>query len=335
MSSLSEDWRILPFSNRKDGPPKLLFKFITSSDGYELYVTDLLNCWNDCRSRVSITEEAARNRSSIDPSEDASQFDVLLGKLRDGLMGRNGARCKIGSTQPDTSAPECLNGFRICSRIPLPSPLQPLFWTFELVQKGRMLLTREVVLPALASDLKHQTQIKDLNKRIEEKDHVITRLMDKIEQSSMDLSLVFPGYGIGRKGLNAKQATKVVPGISKFDQAAWQKDFTDNALASTRSLAEAFRKSGTDKLSFESPQDRYGGTACWEPFGKAASYSKYWMDDEDQEPVFTEDDGSIEGRGGHRIKDNLDRKLNGDGFAPGLSIEESSEAFEVRPPKYA
>jgi hypothetical protein len=330
MSSLSEEWRTLSFSNGDGGTPKLLFKFVTSSDGFELYVTDILHCWRDSGDRTSIAKEAARTHSSIDPSEDVTQFQVLLSKLRDGLMGRNGGRCKIGSVAPDTADTHPRLGFTLHSRIPLPPPLQPLHWRFDLLQEERMLLTRELILPALASELKHQTQIEDLKRRIEQKDHVITRLMDKIEQSSMDLSLVFPGYSSGRKGLTAKQATKVVPGISKFDETVWEKDFGGQELATTRTLAEAFRKPGTDQLWFESPLDRYGEDAAWGTFGKVASYCNDWMSSGEYQPEFTEDEDLTDAAKGRRPRTSTAVDPNGDGSAPELVTEESTQAFEVR-----
>jgi hypothetical protein len=330
MPSLSEEWRTLPFSNRDGGIPKLLFKFITSSDGFELYVTDILHCWRGSGDRTSIAKEAARTHSSIDPSEDATQFQVLLSKLRDGLMGRNGGRCKIGFVSPDAADTEPRLSFTIHSRTPLPPPLQPLHWRFDLLQEERMLLTRELILPTLASELKHQTQIEDLKRRIEQKDHVITRLMDKMEQSSMDLSLVFPGYSSGRKGLTAKQATKVVPGISKFDETAWEKDFGGHELATTRTLAEAFRKPGTDQLWFESPLDRYGEDAAWGTFGKVASYCNDWMSSGEYQPEFTEDEDLTDAAKGRRPRTSTAVDPNGDGSAPELVTEESTQAFEVR-----
>ena len=196
-------------------------------------------------------------------------------------------------------------------------------------------MARELLLPALASDLKLRTQVEELRCKIEEKDHVITRLMDKIEQSSMDLSLVFPGYSSGRKGLTAKQATKVVPGISKFDETAWEKDFGGERLATTRTLAEAFRKPGTDQLWFESPLDRHGEDAAWETFGKVASYCNDWMTSGDHEPVFTEDEGSTDAAKRHRPRTSTAVDPNGGGSAPGLVTEESTQAFEVRPPTCA
>jgi hypothetical protein len=331
MSSIAEEWRTLPFSNRDYGAPKLLFKFITSSDGFELYITDLIHCWKDSRNRASITKEATHTRSSIDPSEDASQFDVLLSKLMDGLSGRSGGRCKIGPGWHAKEDKEAPRSFTLLSSTPLPVPLLPLRWTFNLLQEGRMLLTREVILPAVASELRHQTQIGDLKKRIAEKDHVITRLMDKIEQSSMDLSLVFPGYSTGRKGLNAEQATNVVPGISRFDDNAWQKNYRDDELVTTRSLAEAFRKPSTDRLSFDCPRDKYGEDAAWARFGKVANYSEDWMEAFGREPSFTEDEHLRNGGKGQSTRAGTIEGAIGNGRAPGLPVEESTDAFEVRP----
>ena len=331
MSSQSEEWKILPFSNGDRCPPKLLYKFIAKSDGYELYVTDLLHCWKDSRDRQSITKEAVRQRCSIDPSEDATQFNVLLSKLRDGLSGMGEARCKIGPGWHDTAGRGLLGGFTLLSRTPLPEPLVPLRWTFNLLQEGRMLLTRELILPAMASELKQQTQIEDLTKRIVEKDHVITRLMDKIEQSSMDLSLVFPGYSTGKKGLNAKQATKVVPGISRFDETAWKNGYRHDDLATTRSLADAFRESGTDRLSFDGPRDRYGENAAWQPFGKAASYSGNWTESYEREPSFSEDEPPTDtGKDNGKGKE-VSATLKELGKGADLPTEESTQAFEVRP----
>jgi hypothetical protein len=319
----SEGWKALPFSNRDFGPPKLLFKFITHSDGFELYVTDFIHCWKESRNRASIAKEAAKSRSSIDPNEDSAQLDVLLSKLRDGLMGVGGGRCKIGSLYPDEQEKLSFWGFRILTRTPLPVPLQPLLWTFHLVQERRTLLTREVLLPALASELKYRMQVEELRRTIEEKDHVITRLMDKIEQSSMDLSLVFPGYSTGRKGLSAQQAVKIVPGLSKFDGFGWQRAHADDQLATTRSLVETISEPGAHQLSLEAPHDPYDGHAAWEPFGAAGEWREDWMEGGYHDPVFTDQEEST------------DKALQEAPPIPKLPVEESTSAFEVSLPSGA
>jgi XLF-Cernunnos, XRcc4-like factor, NHEJ component len=318
MSAMSSvEWRILPFSNRNFGPPKLLFKFITHSDGFDLYVTDIVHCWKESRDRASIAKEAAKSRSSIDPNEDPGQLDVLLSKLRDGLMGLRGGRCKIGSLHHNKQENRSFWGFRILTRTPLPAPLQPLLWTFQLVQERHILLTRELLLPALSSELKYRMQVEELRRKIEEKDHVITRLMDKIEQSSMDLSLVFPGYSTGRKGLKAQQAVKIVPGLSKFDGVGWQKAHADDQLATTRSLVETISKPGAHQLSFEAPHNPYDGDAGWEPFGAAGEWREDWIEGEYHDPTFTD------------LEESTDGKLPGAHSVPKLPVEESSSAFEV------
>src|SRR2546423_506212 len=86
-------------------------------------------------------------RSHIDVSEDATKFKVLLSKIRDGLRGRNGGRCKMVSLSPAAADTDPLRGFPLPSRPPLPPPLQPLHWRFDLLQEEQMLLTCELILP--------------------------------------------------------------------------------------------------------------------------------------------------------------------------------------------
>lgn len=322
MSSLSEDWSILPFANRDCGPPKLLFKFITHSNGYRLYVTDLIRCWKDSHTRQSVVKQAIEKHSSIDPSEDASQFSVLLSKLGDGLSGEHGGRCKVGPGFRDMSSTDSLGSFCIVSRTPLPAPLQPLHWTFHLRQAEQMVLTRELLLPALAADLKYKDQIEELTHKINEKDHVIARLMDKIEQSSMDLSLVFPSYSMGRKGLDVKQAVKLVPGISRFDEDGWRKRHEDPMLTTTRSVSELLRKPGSNQVAFDGPRDYDDGDSAWESFGNTGIFNADWTDPSWTDPAFTEDEHPTHTK---RRKEGQKRPLR----TLTLPVEESSDAFEV------
>ena len=310
-------WRDLPFVNREDGPPKLLFKFIRVTNGFELYVTDLIHAWKALRTTDEDLKEVARQeRCPIDPNEDASQIDVLISKLEEGLSANNGGRCKVGPGYRDPSDEELRDAFMLAVTVPLPAPLKPLLWTFHLYQHDRMLLTRELLVPALAAQLSYQTQVEDLKRRMQEKDHVISRLMDKVDQSSIDLSLVFPGFGSGRKGLNAKQATKVVPGLSNFDAGRWQERFTIEELAPAQSLVDALRRPGSNRLNFESPCDRHDGDSAWKPFGTPTQWEQHWVDIWGEYPTFTDDQETR-------------KKINGAKQTPKLLAEESTDAFEV------
>ena len=325
MSSLSEPWSILPFANKDPGPQRLLFKFISSSDGFELYVTDLIRCWKDSGTRESVTKRAVEDHCSIDPSEDASQFAVLLSKLKDGLSGQNGGRCKVAPAYRDTPARDCQGSFSLMSRTPLPAPLKSLHWTFHLRQEGHMMLARELLLPALAADLKNENQIDELTNKIKEKDHVISRLMDKIEQSSIDLSLVFPGYGTGRKGLSAQQAVKVVPGASRFDEDGWRMKNKNPMMTTTRSASDLLRKQYLDQVLFDISHDYSDRDSAWEQFGNAGTFSFNQVDPSGDDPTFTEDELSERGE---RSK----AERNGQRHTPDLPAEESIDAFEVNSP---
>lgn len=312
-----EPWRDLPFANRTNGLPKMLFRLVRTGNGFDLYVTDFIHAWKARdTSQAELQRKAARERCPIDPSEDSSQIDVLISKLEDGLSGSNRGRCKVGPGVRDTAQQASVGGFTLFTTTPLPAPLPPLRWRFELLQQDLMLLTSELLLPSLAAQLSYQVQAQDLQRRIKEKDHVIGRLMDKIEQSSIDLSLVFPGFGSGRKGLNAKQATKVVPGIAGFDVERWKTDFGVDTLAPAQSLVEALRKPGSSQLCFEGPRKPYKGEAPWNRFGSIGSWELDWIDTHGDDPVFTDED--------LRQKKSSRAKI-----APTLPFEESADAFEV------
>lgn len=288
----SAQWRRLEYGHRS-GLPKLLFKFSSASTGYELYVTDLIRIWRHYRTRSQIVDQATENRSSIDPGEDAAQYDILLSKLQGGLSGDAG-RCAIA--RPDPCEDKDRTSFLLNVEIPLPKPLQPLRWSFRMEIQDAAIVTDQLTLPALTAKMGYTAQVHDLERRLKEKDHVIGRLMDKIEQSAIDLSLVFPGFGSGRKGLDAKQATKVVPGIAAFDADLWRKETTLLEQATVESLVEGWRTSGSDRLTIDNK-------------GNWVAQLKDVFDATDR------GDSSDEGHGARR--------------APALPVEESTDAFEV------
>ena len=190
-------------------------------------------------------------RCSIDPSEDASQYEVLISKLRDGLAGSNGGSCKMGGGQ-DTSHGQKrdleVQAFRLEVQVPLPVPLEPLHWNFNLNREDSGTFASELLLPALKAEAESQRMMDNLKQKLVEKDHAISRLMDKIDQTGMDLSLVFPGFSSARKGLNAQAATKLVPGLAKMDLGAWETQSATENRQAAKSITDAFFNPNTGKI---------------------------------------------------------------------------------------
>lgn len=239
-----DKWCLLPFSSSTQHVP-FFCKFSSDSTGFKLLVTDLSNVWEQSRTRRQIFKEAlSSDACSIDPSEDPSQYDVLLEKLRSSLSGEEGSKSHIHL------ASEQSREMKIVSFIPLPIPLAPLTWTFNLQSSSDGLgIQREILLPALEASAIRDQQVESLKKHLNDKDHVISRLMDKIGSSGIDLSMVFPGLTNAKSGKrknDGTQATKFVAGLAPFDEKEWietQNRKAPGGIETVNGLLEAIKSS--------------------------------------------------------------------------------------------
>lgn len=235
-------WRRLPVAANSPSPHTtiLFFTFQRHAQGLELHVSDLIHIWSAAQtSKEALHAEAARTRCRIDPSEDAEQYEVLLGKLEDALCGRDGGSVRVvvvagdaahGDDGDDNDDASTLSRFDIETSMPLPAPLGVLKWTFRMVRQGPAVFARAVVLPALRVVEASRRREEQLRRVIREKDHVIGRLMDRIEGAGMDLAMVFPRVVGARKGLNARLAEELVPGIRAFRGDGELKDENSGVL---------------------------------------------------------------------------------------------------------
>ena len=228
----------------------LFFTLKRHRDGLHLQFTDLVHVWIASNtSREELIEEALRRRCSIDPSEDDEQYEVLLSKLEEAISGRDGASVRLVQDK-QASAPM---RFEIETSIPLPRPLGMLEWTFHMVRQGPSAFMQDVVMPAFCVIDVSRRREQDLQRKIKEKDHVIGRLVDKIEGSGIDLSMVFPGFAGARKGLNARQAAEVVPGIKAFRVEDWGGDLKDGDDGGLKEIVDALKDPETGKVAWSAP----------------------------------------------------------------------------------
>lgn len=215
----SETWEELnTVSHRKC--PKLFYKFAVVDDGYELQLTDITALWIARSTSSEILNHARSSKASIDPSESQSQLEVLCHKLEESIAGGANTLKKDETTHKEAVL--------LCTSLKLPRPLAPLSWDFLLEPKGALDLAENILKPCLQEASTSLKKIETLINIVDAKDRAIERLLEKIESSSIDLSLVFPGItGIkARKGLvTAKEAQKHVPGLSKFEPQKWSKSY--------------------------------------------------------------------------------------------------------------
>ena len=233
VSATPQGWHILRLSNEVP-PTPLFFLYDRSNKWVKLYVTDLIALWGTAFDQKCLVEESRFQKPSIDPQEQYDSFCVKLGESF--TTGFN----RIQKAIPDGSVDE----LKLSTKLQLPKPLKPLEWTFEL-RRDLTTFADQIsisVLEALLQDEEHQ---RSLLKIIKEKDHVISKLLDKIEASGIDLGLIFPGIS-GSKSrksqVSLKEASRHVPGIAAFDLTQWTKQNRKSAQESLKltSLALTF-----------------------------------------------------------------------------------------------
>lgn len=198
--------------------PKLFYKFTSQEDGYELLVTDLIGLWLVRADAEATRTYARRNRTSIDPT--GAQFEVLLEKLQQSL--RDGTNILY---RDDDSEDESLV---LKTTIKLPKPLQPLEWQFYLQPEGAGEMAEHILRPSLHEASESKRKLDSLIDIIKQKDHVISKLLERIENSSTDLSLIFPRITSlkSRKGIvTTKDAQAQVPGLATFNRKLWDDKF--------------------------------------------------------------------------------------------------------------
>ncbi|RMD39784.1 hypothetical protein DV735_g5347, partial [Chaetothyriales sp. CBS 134920] len=220
-------WKQLQTSHSATPLPPLFYTFRASGSGLTLQLTDQTRLWQCSLSKAEINANAAEQQCSIDPSESSEQMTVFLRKIEESLeTGKNGVVRRESNNEN-----LCLS-----TRISLPRPLAPLVFVFSLDLASPSVFSRTIVQPALATIATLQAQLSSLEHHIQEKDHVISKLLDRIRSQSIDMSIIFPrltGIG-GRNGsVTVEMAKKRIAGMEAFDRRVWEQAFdrADGQLA--------------------------------------------------------------------------------------------------------
>ncbi|KAI9821091.1 MAG: hypothetical protein M1827_003825 [Pycnora praestabilis] len=219
---MSGQWSILPLQ-KSTSVPTLLVKHDFGPTNYTVQLTDLTYLWSETLDRRQIIRKSLNEDTSVDPSEDSSQLRILLQKLQGTLEGDEGTELNIEHNGDG-------NGLTLRAKSPLPPPLRPLGWPFHLIGSTQQSLTSKLVLPLLKNQYMQALQIHSLLTHIQDRDHVIGRLMDKLEITGVNLSMVFPGAAglkAGKKGPGREKAAKYVKGLGEFEVRSWKKEMTD------------------------------------------------------------------------------------------------------------
>jgi hypothetical protein len=212
---MSSEWHRLHLS--QENAPPLLCQYTWTRQGYELYVTDLTTIWSERLSRKDILKRADESATTIDPSEDLDQLDLLLAKIGEALRGDEGTTTTLNRGASTES-------LELNTVTKLPAPLRPLKWYLKLSREPASSMTSHLVLPVLRGEASWESRQRSLLDQLKQKDWVLGKLFDRFEALGADLGTVFPGAAglrTARKGSSRSEAAKFIKGVAPFNEQSW------------------------------------------------------------------------------------------------------------------
>lgn len=202
-------------------------------------MTDLTRIWSESADRKTILKRSFDEDTAIDPSEDAEQMRVFLQKIEAGLRGDEGTALSI-EHDPKRSMTDmpCMN---LQVTVNLTKPLPPLKWPIFLCPESPSSFTEKVVMPLLEAQNARISETESLQEILKEKDHIIQKLVDKLDAAGSDLGHIFPIIALkGKKNHTRAHAEVKLKGLEVFDKPTWKKTLIgDRRIGDMRLLAAA------------------------------------------------------------------------------------------------
>ncbi|GFF26420.1 hypothetical protein IFM61606_09740 [Aspergillus udagawae] len=180
-------------------------------------MTDLSNIWTEHMSRQDILNRADEDATTIDPSENPDQLEVLLGKIGEALSGEPGCTASLENGLQEDS-------MKLTVSTKLPAPLRPLIWIIYLSKEPQSSTSQHLILPLLRAEAGWEARQRTLLDYLSKKDWVLGKLFDKIEGMGIDLSTIFPGVSGLLKAHGdtlLSQAANYIKGVAPFDEQEW------------------------------------------------------------------------------------------------------------------
>ncbi|KAA8911841.1 XRCC4-like factor-domain-containing protein [Sphaerosporella brunnea] len=244
-------WR--PLSLTRDVPtpaPPLLVQTTFTSSSYTVHITDLGQIWSEELSRPGILARAAREDTTIDPSEDSSQFQYLLEKLEESLSPRRRDVAELSLIPGPEGA-----DLRLKLRVTLPSPLPELEWRFELRRGSSVDFANLFVMPLVVGQGVRREMVRSLKETVKQKDAVIERLKDALVENKVRVDVV-----VGPRRQKA---------LAKFDVDAWEKKLVRGGERGGQDVVKEVFKEGEE----EEDEER-SSTPAVRPFDQNAA--EWW-----------------------------------------------------------
>jgi len=248
-------WYALPLSASAGAhlPPLLVSTAFTASS-FAVHLTDLTHIWSETLNRAAIVQRSREEGTSIDPSE-TGQLKIFLEKIKLGLAGGKGTTLAL-TINGDPDRPSLV----LSLSVNLPGGLLPLHWPVRLSAAPQTLLTTQLTMPLLQTQHAHMQEMAGLMDVLKDKDHVIQKLLDKLEEQGTELGQIFPQVAgkVGRK-VDRKKAEDKVRGIARFDVDTWKQGLSHEEPGDISKLIGEVFSAQTDTASTEissAPEDQ-------------------------------------------------------------------------------
>jgi len=227
--------------------PPFLLSAAFEYDSYKIHLTDLTNIWSESLDRDAIIRRSQEESTSIDPT-DSDQFRILLEKIRLGLSGGKDTTSALTINADDDRPTVTLN-----LTVNLPGGFAPLQWPIRFSPGPQSLFTNRVTVPLLGAQQVQMQEAKALGEVIEVKDHVIQKLLDRLESQGTELGDIFPqAAGKAGRKIDRKKAEERVKGLARFDIDSWRQGLEiEKSYDAGQLISELFASDKTDGLNIE------------------------------------------------------------------------------------
>ena len=218
-------WKPLKLGTQDEATNCCLVKYEFGPTNYAIYLTDLTYLWNESLDRKQIIRRGLELNTSIDPSEYASQMQLLLRHVREALEG-------VPSTTVSLTGNDDSNNVQLNISVVLPAPLPLLEWPINMARMSQDSFMCHFLLPSLSQNWSLRAQVTSLLGNLREKDNVIRKLTERMQSDGTDFSKIFPGAASlkSRSRVDAKEAAaKVVKGLAEFNESEWRKRLSESS----------------------------------------------------------------------------------------------------------
>lgn len=220
MSDHHAAWRPLQVTSHE--VPKLLVSTTFTPSSYTVHVTDLANIWKESLDRKAICMRGFKEDTSIDPSEDQSQMLVFLQKIQAAFYSSHADHSMTSLTLSRSRADDTDGALELHLTCILPQPLKPLKWPIYLKKCNPSITATKLVLPLIQAHYSCAREIDKLVAVLQQKDGIITRLVDKLEATGTGLEHVFNSLS-GKRKVTRATAEERVRGLAPFDEAKFRR----------------------------------------------------------------------------------------------------------------